>query len=529
MTTRTKSQSSPPPAVRCAIYTRKSTEEGLDQAFNSLDAQRDAAEAYIKSQAHEGWTALPDRYDDGGFTGGTMDRPALARLLRDIEAGNVDCVVVYKVDRLSRSLLDFARMMQVFETHAVSFVSVTQLFNTASSMGRLVLNVLLSFAQFEREIIGERTRDKIAATRRKGKWTGGWPTLGYDVDPATRRLTVNPAEAERVRTIFDLYLKYGSLLPVVQDLAQRGWTTKTWQTKSGKPRGGGPFTRTNLYHALTNPLYIGQVRYKDEVHAGEHDAIVDAGTWQRVQATLARNGRSGEPRGASEALLQGLLRCTACDAAMTPSFTAKGNNRYRYYTCVAAQKKGFASCPTKAVPAHALEPVLVGQLQALAADPALQAEVLTQANRQAEERQQALDREATQVRRSLRPVQAELHRLAGTYATDEATLARLADLQDRLGAGEARLRAIAAELAELAAGSVSPVEATAALASFAPVWEALTTRERRRALHLAVEQVGYDGARGKLAIRFRPLGLRELGQAAPAMAETSSHPKGGRR
>jgi site-specific DNA recombinase len=194
------------PVVRCAVYTRKSTEEGLEQEFNSLDAQRESCEAFIRSQSHEGWTLLPDRYDDGGFTGGNMDRPALKRLMADIEAGKVDAVVVYKVDRLSRSLLDFARLMQTFEKYRVSFVSVTQQFNTATSMGRLVLNVLLSFAQFEREIISERTRDKIAATRRKGKWAGGWPILGYDVDPQGFKLNVNPAEAERVRVIFKLYL-----------------------------------------------------------------------------------------------------------------------------------------------------------------------------------------------------------------------------------------------------------------------------------------------------------------------------------
>jgi len=205
-----------PPAatrVRCAVYTRKSTEEGLEQEFNSLDAQRDAGENYIKSLVGEGWTCLPDRYDDGGFTGGNMERPALKRLMADINAGKVDAVVVYKVDRLSRSLLDFARMMQAFDTHKVSFVSATQQFNTATSMGRLVLNVLLSFAQFEREIISERTRDKIAATRRMGKWAGGWPVLGYDVDPVAFKLAVNPAEAERVRTIFKLYLELESLLP----------------------------------------------------------------------------------------------------------------------------------------------------------------------------------------------------------------------------------------------------------------------------------------------------------------------------
>jgi DNA invertase Pin-like site-specific DNA recombinase len=261
--------------VRCAIYTRKSTEEGLEQEFNSLDAQREAGEAFIKSQASEGWTCLPDRYDDGGFTGGNMDRPALRRLLADIEAGKIDCVVVYKVDRLSRSLLDFARMMETFEKHHVSFVSVTQQFNTATSMGRLILNVLLSFAQFEREIISERTRDKIAATRRKGKWAGGHPILGYDVDPQGFRLVVNADEAERVRAIFKLYLQHESLLPVVQELERRGWRNKRWTTRKGHERGGKPFTKTSLYKLLTNVAYTGKVRYKDEVYDGEHAAIVE--------------------------------------------------------------------------------------------------------------------------------------------------------------------------------------------------------------------------------------------------------------
>jgi len=226
------------PKVRCAIYTRKSTDEGLDQEFNSLDAQRDSAAAYITSQQHEGWACVPDQYDDGGFTGGNMDRPALKRLLADIEAGKIDCVVVYKVDRLSRSLLDFARMLETFERYRVSFVSVTQQFNTATSMGRLVLNVLLSFAQFEREMISERTRDKIAATRRKGKWTGGIPVLGYDVDPKVSRLLVNSEEAARVAAIFELYLEQESLVATAAELNRRGWRTKHWITRKGHPRGG---------------------------------------------------------------------------------------------------------------------------------------------------------------------------------------------------------------------------------------------------------------------------------------------------
>src|SRR5262249_40993639 len=261
--------------IRCAVYTRKSTEEGLNQEFNSLDAQREAGEAYIKSQTHAGWTCLPDHYDDGGYTGASMERPALQRLLADIARGQVDCVVVYKVDRLSRSILDFARMMETFDTHQVAFVSVTQQFNTATSMGRLVLNVLLSFAQFERDLIPERTRDKIAAARRKGKWAGGLPILGYDVDPVSHKLVVNVEEAARVRAIYELYWREQNLAWVVEELNQRGWVNKRWRTRKGHERGGKPFAKSSLHQLLTRVTYVGKIRYKKEVHAGEHAAIVE--------------------------------------------------------------------------------------------------------------------------------------------------------------------------------------------------------------------------------------------------------------
>ncbi|MEW6441848.1 MAG: recombinase family protein [bacterium] len=243
--------------------------------FNSLDAQREAAESYIASQKHEGWMCLPDRYDDGGFSGGNMERPALKRLLADIEVGSVDCLIVYKVDRLSRSLLDFARIMEVLERHKVSFVSVTQQFNTAHSMGRLTLNVLLSFAQFEREIIAERTRDKMSAARRKGKWTGGMPVLGYDVDPQGGKLIVNELEASRVKAIYETYLKCESLTEAAKEINSRGWTTKAWVTKEGNRREGSPFHKGNLRDLLANVIYLGKVRHKGKIYDGEHEAIVD--------------------------------------------------------------------------------------------------------------------------------------------------------------------------------------------------------------------------------------------------------------
>ena len=356
--------------VRCAIYTRKSTDEGLEQEFNSLDAQREAAEAYIQSQRAQGWVAVAESYDDGGCTGANMDRPALQRLLRNVEAGRVDCVVVYKVDRLSRSLLDFARIIGLFEAHEVSFVSVTQQFNTATSMGTLLLNVLLSFAQFEREMIAERTRDKVAAARRKGKWTGGMPVLGYDVDPEGGRLVVNPDEAERVRAIFDLYLERRSLLGVVQELDRRGWRTKRHVSRKGRATGGKAFTKTGLSSLFKNPLYIGKVRSQGAVHPGEHEAIVDDEIWGRVQRLLRDNGGNGhsgngrQRRGAPP-LLRGLLTCRPCGQAMTQSVTVRGKRRYRYYVCLAAQKNGWENCPTKSVRAEEIESSVIEQLSSL--------------------------------------------------------------------------------------------------------------------------------------------------------------------
>jgi site-specific DNA recombinase len=502
-------------SVRCAIYTRKSTEEGLDQEFNSLDAQREAGEAYIKSQQHEGWTCLPGRYDDGGFTGGNMDRPALRRLLADIEAGKVDCVVVYKVDRLSRSLLDFARMMQSFEKHGVSFVSVTQQFNTASSMGRLVLNVLLSFAQFEREIISERTRDKIAATRRKGKWAGGHPILGYDVDPQGFKLAVNEFEAERVRAIFALYLQHRSLLQVVEELDRRGWVNKRWRTHKGVERGGRTFTRTSAYKLLTNVAYIGKVRYKSEVHDGEHPGIVEPDVWQRVQARLDRNGRTGGAmvRNRFGAILKGLLRCASCDCAMTPSHTTKGNRRYRYYLCSRAQKLGWATCPTKSVPAQQIEDLVVGQIRAIGRDRRLLQEVLAQVEAQSDARaaqfageQRALEKDLGTWHREIRTLSAQLK----TGQDNSDRLRRLAELQERVASTEHELRMLNEQAG--AAGVAAPDldEIASALAKFDPVWETLTPREQGRILELLIERVDLDGKAGKVSITFRPAGIKSL-------------------
>jgi site-specific DNA recombinase len=497
--------------VRCAIYTRKSTEEGLEQEFNSLDAQRDAGEAFIASQQHEGWVCLPDHYDDGGFTGGNMDRPALQRLMADIEAGKIDCVVVYKVDRLSRSLLDFSRMMEAFETHNVSFVSVTQHFNTATSMGRLMLNVLLSFAQFEREIISERTRDKIAATRRKGRWCGGPPILGYDV--VEKRLVVNEAEAARVRQIFALYLEYQSLLETANRLNQRGWTTKRWKSKSGKPHGGLTFHKMNLYCLLTNVTYIGKLTYKDEVHDGEHQAIVAPDVFDQVQKLLVRNGRCGgrDVRNKYGALLKYILRCTACDAVMGHAYSVKGDRRYRYYICINAQKSGWDKCPSPSVPAGEIERFVIDQIRAIGRDPTVLSATLREVRRQAEERIQCLQGERARLQRQAGQHLAEINKTAANGAIGEDGVTKLADLQERLRTTQKRLSAIDEEIAALRGQIISETEVAERLANFDAVWEMLAPREQARVIHLLIERVDFDAAEGSVSITFRPTGVRGLG------------------
>ena len=306
--------------VRCAVYTRKSTEEGLTQDFNSLHAQREAGEAYIRSQTGEGWCLLPSQYDDGGYTGANMERPGLKRLLADIQASKIDCVVVYKVDRLSRSIRDFARMMDLFDKQGVSFVSVTQQFNTTTSLGRLTLNILLSFAQFEREIISERTRDKQSAARKKGKWTGGHLVLGYDLEAHGGRLLINGAEAEQVRSLFERYLAGESVQSIVAKAHDAGWHNKQWTTQEGKVYGGQPLRRAHIYNLLTNLLYTGRIAVDGSLYPGEHEAIVDQQTFDSVQAKLQQNAttRDNPVRTKLEVLLRGFIYCSSCGSAMYP-------------------------------------------------------------------------------------------------------------------------------------------------------------------------------------------------------------------
>lgn len=346
------------PKVRCAVYTRKSSEEGLEMEFNSLDAQREACEAYIASQKPEGWILVRDRYDDGGVSGGTLERPALRRLLLDVENGLVDVVVVYKIDRLSRSLMDFAKLVDIFEANQVTFVSVTQSFNTTTSMGRLTLNILLSFAQFEREVIGERIRDKFAASRRKGMWMGGHPPLGYEV--RARKLIVDEAAAAAVLDIFERFAKLGSATKLAAVLKAEGVTN----------RNGRPLDKGFLYRLLNNRVYLGQAVHKGVSYPGEHEAIVPRPLWDRVHEILRESPRvrAGRSRARTPALLKGLLFGPTGDA-MSPTHTRRRGKLYRYYVSQAVLKQGREACPVRRVSASEIEAAVLGQLRRFLTSP----------------------------------------------------------------------------------------------------------------------------------------------------------------
>ena len=355
-----QTQPQPPRRLRCAIYTRKSSEEGLDMEFNSLDAQREACEAYIASQKAEGWVCLRDKYDDGGFSCGTLERPALKDLIADIEDGLIDIVVVYKIDRLSRALMDFSKLVEIFDKHGVTFVSVTQSFNTTTSMGRLTLNILLSFAQFEREVIGERIRDKVAASRKKGIWMGGPVPLGYNVKD--RKLIVDPAEAETVRTIFTLYARSSSTAAVIRELDARAILTKT----------GRPYDKTSLLKTLHNKVYRGLAVHKGNAYPGEHDAIIDETLWDDVHHVIANNRikRVAVAKEPSPALLRGLI-FTETGVAMTPHHTKKGNRRYGYYVSMdVIQKRPTAELRgPQRLPAAMVEEAVIGEIRRLLRTP----------------------------------------------------------------------------------------------------------------------------------------------------------------
>jgi site-specific DNA recombinase len=492
--------------VRCGIYCRVSTDERLGQEFNSLHAQREAGEAFVLSRKTDGWTCLPDDYSDPGFSGATLDRPALQRLLADVAAGRVDCIIVHRLDRLSRSLLGFARLVELLDEHGVSFVSVTQPINTSDSTGRLMLHILLSFAQFERELISARTADKMSASRRKGRWTGGHAPLGYRVHEAGGRLVVDPDEAVMLREIFDLYLSLRSLIAVAEELNRRAWTTKRSTTKTGSTWGGQPFTKTRVHQILTNATCTGRVEHRGQIYPGEHEAILDVATFDRVQEILAANRPHGGSRTKNKFgfLLRGLIRCTACDAAMSPSTTKKGGRAYRFYICGHAAKTGWRNCPHPSLPAAEIEAAVVERIKCVGRDPGLVAETLAQVRSIQKTRTPALTAERRRLDR------------------EASRLRDRGDAGDHLGKIEARLVEVAEELAVLQGASIDKRDLARALALFDEVWACLFPREQERIIALLIDRIDFDAGRETVAITFRPTGIRTLAEEIEQAAEVTA-------
>ena len=501
----------------CAIYTRKSTSEGLDQDFTTLDNQRESAENYINSQKNEGWVILPEKYDDGGYTGANTERPALQKLIADIKEGKINCVIVYKVDRLSRSLLDFVQLLELFEKHNVVFVSVTQAFNTNNSMGRLTLNILLSFAQFEREIISERVKDKMGAARKKGKWLGGPPILGYDIDRVNHKLIVNEKEAALVREIFDLYLKEKSLLKVAMILNEKGNITKQFTSKTEKTFGGKKFKNTNIQLMLKNVLYIGKVKYNDELYPGVHKAIVSEATFNNVQQILANNRveRDNPKNTPNTGLLNRILRCKACNSIMFHTYTSKkGSRKYRYYVCMSAQKRGYKSCPARSVNAQHIENAIVASLIKIANDSELRREALNDVNKHTQEEIEAHGKRTKILIKDARELHDKIDNLKETLRNPGAnakelerelkTLTTKYEEYDRL-LTEARVKEMS-----LGQKRITDHELEQALIVNSPIWETLFPQEKHKVLKLILKEVEYSGTDGKIGLTLNHGGIKLL-------------------
>ncbi len=368
--------------LRCAIYTRKSQEEGLEQAFNSLDAQRLAGESYIASQEHEGWIYLPTQYNDGGYSGGNMERPALQKLLQDIKDGKIDCIVVYKIDRLTRSLLDFSKIIELLDECKCSFVAVTQSFNTSNSMGRLMLNVLLSFAQYERELTSERIRDKFAASYKQGIWMGGVPPLGYD--PQNRELIVNEKEAKIVQLIYQKFLEVESVIDTARAINQLGLKTKTWESRTGKINQGKPFNKNLIRYILQNPIYAGKIAHKDKLYQGKHQAIIEPDIWEKVQALFTHREAlvtKSVSRISTAPMLKGLLFCGCCGYIMSPTYCMKKNGtRYRYYSCASKVRGIHEQCTIKNISAGEVEEVVTAKILQILKSPEMVAQAIVHAS-----------------------------------------------------------------------------------------------------------------------------------------------------
>jgi len=462
----------------------------------------------ILSQRHAGWTLVPSEYSDGGYTGANIERPGVRQLLADIEAGKIDCVVVYKVDRLSRSLIDFSKMMELFEKKGICFVSITQQFNTNSSLGRLTLNILLSYAQFEREIISERTRDKQVAARKKGKWTGGHILLGYDLDSHAGKLVVNPEEAARVREMFRLYMEGTPVLEIVQRFDKLGWRNKKWTTQDGRLYGGSPLHRCHIYKLLASILYTGQVKVGAEMFPGEHEAIIDQQTFDLAQQRLRDNAwKAGNPhRVKQDSLLRGMIYCSCCGSGMYSTYSSNGERRYRYYVCHRSQQKIEGYCTSRAVSAPSVENAVVESIRRIGVHPEVLAETARSARVRLAEIVAGLRDELAQTNGRVKNLKSQIARLRSPDST------RLTEIQEQLAAGDTKAEALRREILRREKHRIDEKDLRRTMDSFEDVWKAMNLEEQRALLRELAEKVGYDGRTGKITVSFRSEGVKQLVQ-----------------
>lgn len=502
-----------PAVVRVVAYCRRSVEKVVEE-FGSIENQRSAIASYVASQRERGWTLLPNAYEDRNLSGATTDRPGLQCLLADAQARRFDVVCLYKFDRISRSLADFLALVRRLETLGITVVSVTQQVDTSTSTGRLMLNILASFAEFEREQASERVADKMLAARQRGRWQGGRPPLGYDV--VAKKLVVNAREAEDVVAIFETFARTRSLVCTLRELERRGIRNKSWTGKRGQRVEGRPFHKNSLTKLLTNVVMIGQVRAADEIVKGEHESIVPRDLWDAVQAIFAEGAADpGRPeRQPWSALLTGLLRCGACGAAMVPTYSVKGTRRYGYYQCQTTKAKGATACPGSRVAQGPIEAAVVERLSAVGQHPTLTTEAVAAAHAEVAARRAELALDARRHGMEVQRQRAERDTLVAALARQDGDVPelhqRLAKVREALQAAQERARAVRDELAALKAGEVSEDDLRRAISSFTPVWAELFPAERSRLVRLLVERVALDARTGDLAITFHATGIADL-------------------
>lgn len=501
--------------VWCAIYTRKSSDENLNSDFTSLDAQREYASSFIKSREPMGWKVYPVEYSDPGISGGTMDRPALKRLLADAKLRKFQVVVCYKYDRLSRNTKDFLHILDIFDQHGVSFVSVTQPIDTTSSIGRLMRSILMDFAQFERELVSERTRDKMAAMVRKGRRAGGWPTLGYDIDQETKHLVVNEPEAKIVEDLFKIYAKSKSLSQTSHIAHQKGYTTKVWTTKDGKRRKGGQrFFKTSLQYVFRNPLYTGKIRHHGEIFPGVHTPIISEDLFNRVGNLLARNmegriQRTMKNENRHIFILKGLVKCANCDSAMSPTYNGKG---ICYYKCQRVMKLDKTACPTKAANADSLEEMIVGRLAYLAQHREVVDLMLEKAMAHSSDQLPTKREEKISLIANVDKVESELRNIAHILAQEGVQSSKYRYLMDTMSELEERRSAINQkiidtdlEIRELEGQRIEADVLRNNLSRFNEVFQMLKSEERQELVQLYVKGILYDGVNNKVRLELRAL------------------------